>query len=87
MELFKLLGTIAISNSEANNALNDTTGKAESSSNSIEKAFKKIGTAIVAYLSVDKINSVSFFNELTFSTLYGNLLFSPKYIMSSFSFK
>lgn len=55
MELFKLLGTIAISNSEANNALNDTTGKAESSSNSIEKAFKKIGTAIVAYLSVDKI--------------------------------
>lgn len=45
MELFKLLGTIAINNDEANKALDDTSKKAEDSSNETQSAFKKIGTA------------------------------------------
>ena len=36
MELFKLFGTIAINNSEANQAIDDTTGKAETSSNRLK---------------------------------------------------
>lgn len=55
MELFKLLGTIAISNSEANKEIDETTGKAEKSSSKIGSAFKKIGAAVITYLSVDKI--------------------------------
>lgn len=55
MELFKLLGTIAISNSEANKEIDETTGKAEKSSSKIGSAFKKIGAAVITYLSIDKI--------------------------------
>jgi hypothetical protein len=43
MELFKLLGTIAIDNTEANNALEGTTQKAHESANETESAFAKIG--------------------------------------------
>jgi len=43
MELFKLLGTIAIDNTEANNALEGTTQKAHESANETESAFSKIG--------------------------------------------
>lgn len=43
MELFRLLGTIAIDNTEANNALNDTSQKANESANETESAFSKIG--------------------------------------------
>lgn len=43
MELFRLLGTIAIDNTEANNALNDTSAKAKDSANETESAFAKIG--------------------------------------------
>lgn len=57
MELFKLLGTIAIDNSGANDAIDDTTGKAEASESRMTAAFKKIGTAVVTYLAVDKIIS------------------------------
>lgn len=43
MELFKLLGTIAIDNTEANNALEGTTQKAHESATETESAFAKIG--------------------------------------------
>ena len=44
MELFKLLGTIAIDNSEANKALNETAKNAGSSSKEVESAVNKVGT-------------------------------------------
>ena len=43
MELFRLLGTIAIDNTEANNALNDTSTRANDTANETESAFSKIG--------------------------------------------
>lgn len=43
MELFKLLGTIAIENDQANQALDDTANKAEDSSNQVDSALGKIG--------------------------------------------
>lgn len=43
MELFRLLGTIAIDNTEANNALNETSRNAQDSANETESAFSKIG--------------------------------------------
>ena len=45
MELFRLLGKIAIDNTEANNAIDDTSKKAEDSANETEAAFAKIGGA------------------------------------------
>lgn len=45
MELFRLLGTIAIDNTEANNALNETSQRANDSANETESAFAKIGGA------------------------------------------
>ena len=45
MELFKLFGKIAVDNTEANNALEDTTNKANDSANETESAFAKIGGA------------------------------------------
>ena len=47
MELFKLFGTIAIDNSEANNGIDETTDKAEKSHPKISAAFEKIGSAAV----------------------------------------
>lgn len=44
MELFKLLGTVAIENDAAIKALNDTTKEADATSNETANAFKKIGT-------------------------------------------
>lgn len=55
MELFKLFGTIAIQNADANEAIDDTTDKASQSENKIGSAFKKIGAAVVTYFAVDKI--------------------------------
>ena len=45
MELFRLLGTIAIDNTEANNALADTSQRANQSADETESAFSKIGGA------------------------------------------
>ena len=45
MELFRLLGKIAIDNTEANNAIDDTSKKAEDSASETEAAFAKIGGA------------------------------------------
>lgn len=47
MELFKLFGTIAIDNSEANKGIDETTDKAEKAYPKISAAFEKIGTAAV----------------------------------------
>lgn len=55
MELFKLFGTIAINNQEANQSIDDTTTKAEDSGGRVSNAFKTIGTAVATYLSVSKI--------------------------------
>ena len=57
MEVFKLFGTIACKNDEANEAIDETTGKAEQSENKMSAAFKKIGAAVATYLAVDKIVS------------------------------
>ena len=43
MELFRLLGTIAIDNTEANNALEDTSTRANNTANETESAFSQIG--------------------------------------------
>lgn len=43
MELFKLLGTIAIDNTKANSALDETADKANDSADETESAFSKIG--------------------------------------------
>ena len=56
MELFKLFGTIAIKNSEANTAIDETTGKAESASGKVVTAFHKIGEAAVDNFKPKPIN-------------------------------
>ena len=55
MELFKLFGTIAIQNADANEAIDDTTDKASQSENKISSAFKKIGTVVAGAFAADKI--------------------------------
>lgn len=55
MELFKLFGTIAINNDDANQAIEDTVGKAKTSESSLSSTFKKVGTAVAAAFSVQKI--------------------------------
>lgn len=45
MELFKILGTIAIDNEQANRALEETTAKADGAGKKSESAFSKIGGA------------------------------------------
>lgn len=44
MELFKLLGTIAVNNSEANEAIDETTEKAEQSSSKFGNFLGKVGS-------------------------------------------
>lgn len=48
MELFKLLGTIAIDTAQANDALDETAGKAEETSGKLGGTFGKIGQAGLA---------------------------------------
>ena len=55
MELFKLFGTIAIQNAEANSDIDETTSKAGNAKNKIVDSFKKIGAAVVTYFAVDRI--------------------------------
>lgn len=55
MELFKLFGTIAIHNDKANQAIDDTVGKAKDSESSLSSTFKKVGTAVAAAFSAQKI--------------------------------
>jgi predicted nucleic acid-binding Zn-ribbon protein len=44
MELFRLLGTIAVENEQANRAISETSSQAEEGSNKTSEAFKKIGS-------------------------------------------
>lgn len=46
MELFKILGTIAVNNSEAHKALEDTTDKAKSAGSKIAGALGKVGAVV-----------------------------------------
>lgn len=55
MELFKLLGTVAIETSEANKNIDDVTEKAEESEGKLTKAFEKIGAVVATAFAVDKI--------------------------------
>lgn len=48
LELFKILGTIAVDNSNANRSINETSGAAEKAHSSMSSAFSKIGSAAVA---------------------------------------
>ena len=48
MDLFKLLGTIAIENSDANKAIDDTTKKGEESESKLKKAFSAVGKGALA---------------------------------------
>lgn len=64
MDLFKLLGTIAIDNSEANKALNETSGQAADTAGDLKKSgggmtstFKKVGAAVATFLTVDAIKN------------------------------
>lgn len=56
MEIFKLLGTIAIEGvADAKKDITQTADNANSASSKIQNAFKKIGTAVVSFLAADKI--------------------------------
>ena len=55
LEIFKLLGTIAIDNSNAVNAIEDTTETVEKSENKMSETFKKIGTVVATAFAIDKI--------------------------------
>lgn len=55
MNLFKIWGEIAIHNDSANQALDETTGRATKSESKMSKAFKRIGTAVAAAFAVDRI--------------------------------
>ena len=55
MELFRLLGTIAVENDKANSAIDETTGKAKQSESKINAAFEKIGGVVATAFAVDKI--------------------------------
>ena len=48
MDLFKLLGTISINNSDANKALDDTSDKGEKAESKLGKAFSAVGKGAVA---------------------------------------
>ena len=55
MEIFKLFGKIAVDNSEANRAIDETVGNVGNAEPRMTKALKKIGAAVVAAFAVDKI--------------------------------
>ena len=48
LELFKILGTIAVDNSSANKSINETSGHAENAHSKMSTAFSKMGSAAAA---------------------------------------
>ena len=52
MELFRLLGTIAVKNNEANDALDETAEKGQKTEGKLSKAFGKIGKAAAVFKTV-----------------------------------
>lgn len=83
MELFKLLGKIAIDNSGANQEIDNTTSKASKASTGMTGSFKKIGAAVATYFTVDAIKDFGLgciqaaadagAMESQFSQVFGNL--------------
>ena len=83
MELFKLLGKIAIDNSGANQEIDNTTQKASKASTGMTGSFKKIGAAVATYFTVDAIKDFGLgciqaaadagAMESQFSQVFGNL--------------
>lgn len=55
MEVFKLVGKIAVENKDANKAIDETTDKAEKGSNTMSNVFKKVGAFIATAFAIDKI--------------------------------
>ena len=55
MELFRLFGTILVDNEKANKSISKTESQAKGSSDGMASAFKKVGTALTAAFSVQKI--------------------------------
>ena len=55
MELFRLFGTILVDNEKANKSISKTESQAKGSSEGMASAFKKVGTALAAAFSVQKI--------------------------------
>lgn len=55
MEVFKILGSIAIDNSKANKAIDETTGNAQKSTSKMSSSFKKMAAVVVSAFSVQKI--------------------------------
>ena len=69
MELFRLLGTIAVKNEEANKNIDETAKKAKDSESKISSAFEKIGNAIVKGFKKQPIDETNkSFGELTKTT-------------------
>lgn len=54
MDIFKLLGTVAVENDQANKAIDETTDKAEQSEAKMSKAFGKIGESLVNAFEKDE---------------------------------
>ena len=55
MELFKLVGTIAIENDEANARIKETTDNASGAESKMSSTFKKLGGIIATAFAIDKI--------------------------------
>ena len=55
IEIFKLIGTIAINSQEANEEIDNTVDNAEDAQGKLNSAFKKVGTAVAGAFAVDKI--------------------------------
>lgn len=83
MTLFELVGKIIIKNKDANDQLDETTGRASKASDGISSAFKKIGGAVATFFAADKIkdfglsciNAVSDANAASsqFTQVFGDL--------------
>lgn len=63
MELFRLVGAIAVDNHRAINDINETTGAAKKAESGMSKAFKKIGAAVATAFATERI--VAFGTKLT----------------------
>ena len=55
MELFKLFGTIAIENEEANSKIKETTENASGAGDKISSSLKKVGKIVATAFAIDKI--------------------------------
>ena len=68
MELFKLFGTIAINNDDANQAIEDTVGKAKTSGSDLDRILKKVSSAVAKAFS---IKAIADFGVQSVNTLQG----------------